>query len=196
MRTASVSASNGRVSVLSVAEIRRWVASRRTRAWPRGWTVGLLGGRAEGGYCLLGDLSSNTSRQAARARAWARCEPVASNPLPVAQPPALVEIKNSLYYTSHSAPCAPAASPPAVIRLATLRSLLPSTLLYGPLFFSRSSPPLSLSLSHSLYLLVLLLLLLRRATSRVLFSPLFVLRPPLIIFRRSGGASFARTDLI
>lgn len=85
--------------MLSVAEIRRWVSGvgeRRQRG---------LGGGA-GGYCLLGDLSSNTSRQAAstghgqrgRTRGLLTSYPRGG------QPPALVEIKNSLYYTSHSAP--------------------------------------------------------------------------------------------
>lgn len=55
-----------------------------------------------GGYCLLGDLSSNTSRQATRPghQAWGQTR--AFYPYPWGQPPAPVEIKNSLYYTSHS----------------------------------------------------------------------------------------------
>lgn len=97
-----------------------------------------------------------------RPRARARCEPVASNPLPAAQPPALVEIKNSLYYTSHSAP--PVSLPPLrrhpPARSATLRPLLPSTLLYGSLLLSLSLPlslplfssPLSLPSSSSCHL--------------------------------------------
>ena len=55
-----------------------------------------------GGYCLLGDLSSNTSRQATRPghQAWGQTR--AFYPYPWGQPLAPVEIKNSLYYTSHS----------------------------------------------------------------------------------------------
>lgn len=69
-------------------------------------------GRA-GGYCLLGDLSSNTSRQATRPghQAWGQTR--AFYPYPWGQPPAPVEIKNSLYYTSHSVlPRLPLPSPP------------------------------------------------------------------------------------
>lgn len=69
-------------------------------------------GRA-GGYCLLGDLSSNTSRQATRPghQAWGQTR--AFYPYPWGQPPAPVEIKNSLYYTSHSVlPRPPLPSPP------------------------------------------------------------------------------------
>lgn len=68
-------------------------------------------GRA-GGYCLLGDLSSNTSRQATRPghQAWGQTR--AFYPYPWGQPPAPVEIKNSLYYTSHSVLPWPPSSPP------------------------------------------------------------------------------------
>lgn len=68
-------------------------------------------GRA-GGYCLLGDLSSNTSRQATRPghQAWGQTR--AFYPYPWGQPPAPVEIKNSLYYTSHSVLPRPPPPPP------------------------------------------------------------------------------------
>lgn len=82
-------------------------------------------GRA-GGYCLLGDLSSNTSRQATRPghQAWGQTR--AFYPYPWGQPPAPVEIKNSLYYTSHSVP--PLPSPP------------PGQTVYTILSFPRPAP--------------------------------------------------------
>lgn len=82
-------------------------------------------GRA-GGYCLLGDLSSNTSRQATRPghQAWGQTH--AFYPYPWGQPPAPVEIKNSLYYTSHSVP--PLPSPP------------PGQTVYTILSFPRPAP--------------------------------------------------------
>lgn len=95
-------------------------------------------GRA-GGYCLLGDLSSNTSRQATRPghQAWGQTR--AFYPYPWGQPPAPVEIKNSLYYTSHSVLPRPPPPPPP---------LRPNRL-YDPLLFSSRARALSLSLVTS-----------------------------------------------
>ena len=52
----------------------------------------------------MGDLSSNTSRQAASSGQRGRTRGFLTPYPRGGQPPALVEIKNSLYYTSHSAP--------------------------------------------------------------------------------------------
>lgn len=120
-----------------------------------------------GGYCLLGDLSSNTSRQAASPEQRERTRGFLTPYPRGGQPPALVEIKNSLYYTSHSTP----SSTHLFDRFP--RSFCMASLLFAITSSSAVVPP--------------------HAYSFLLSSPL---RFPLIIFRRSGGASFARTDLI
>lgn len=79
-----------------------------------GIRYGVVGGMVWG-YCLLGDLSSNTSRQAT-----SQPRPRASR-LPLrGQLPPPVEIKNSLYYTSHSVPSDPE---PTASSLSPLRFL-------------------------------------------------------------------------
>jgi len=128
------------------------------------WVRGPGGGT--GGYCLLGDLSSNTSRQAASSGQRGRTRGFLTPYPRGGQPPALVEIKNSLYYTSHSAP-----SSAHLFDRFHPRSFCTASLLFAITSSSAVVPPHAYS-----------------------FSPLFA--PPLIIFRRSGGASFARTDLI
>lgn len=100
-------------------------------------------GRA-GGYCLLGDLSSNTSRQATRPghQAWGQTR--AFYPYPWGQPPAPVEIKNSLYYTSHSVLPWPPSSPPPLPAKPSIRSspfLLPLSSRSAALSLSLSSHP-------------------------------------------------------
>lgn len=128
------------VPVAVAAEIRRWVASRRTRAGSeeeKGWGREAAGRRAVIA-CWVIYLVILADRP--RARSTGRSRGLLTRG---GQPPALLEIKNSLYYTSHSTLSRfdPSARPPPHHLLLILRRRATSRVLFSLPLTSPPAPP-------------------------------------------------------